>query len=102
VSRHSQREEEAAKATRDFTRRAVRRLDMLEWVVLAAAVGLAVGGGAAVALLLAHGSPVAFRATWVVTSLILFIVPGAVVLLRLRREQAERGSSSEPEDLNDG
>jgi len=102
VSRPSQWEKEAAKATSDFARKAIRRLDVLEWVILVVTMGLAIGGGALVALIIERGSGLAFRATWIVTSLILFIVPGAVVLWRLRKEGGGSTRGRGPRDRNDG
>lgn len=102
MTRPSQWEKEAAKATSDFARKAIRRLDVLEWVILAVTASLAIGGGALVALLLERGTGLAFRATWIVTSLILFIVPGAVVLWRLRKEDLESAGRPGPEKRDDG
>ncbi len=102
MSRPSQWEREAAKATSDFARKAIRRLDVLEWVILAVTMGLAIGGGALVALIIERGSGLAFRATWIVTSLILFIVPGAVVLWRLRKEGGGSTGGSGSRDRDDG
>ena len=47
------REERDAQIMHEVTSRAIRRLDVLEWVILAGAVVLAAGGGAAVAWLIA-------------------------------------------------
>jgi hypothetical protein len=102
VSRPSQWEREAAKATSDFARKAIRRLDVLEWVILAVTAGLAIGGGALVALLMERGAGLAFRATWIVTSLILFIVPGAVVLWSLRKEGGGWGGRPGARKRDDG
>jgi uncharacterized membrane protein len=83
-------EREAAKVTREVARRAIRRLDVLEWIILATTAVLAVGGGWLVALLVVGRSGAGFRGTWIVTSLLLLIVPGAVVLARHRRDEQER------------
>jgi hypothetical protein len=93
-------EKEAAKVTREVTRRAIRRLDVLEWVILAAAAGLAVGGGGLVAWLVAGESARAFRLTWVVTSLVLIVVPGAFAFGSIRRE--ERLGRDDTEKRTDG
>jgi hypothetical protein len=91
VTPPTQWEREASKVTREVARKAIRRLDVLEWVILAATMALAIGGGALVALLVVGGREGAgFRGTWIVTSLLLLIVPGAVVLLRQRKEERER------------
>jgi hypothetical protein len=73
--------------TREEMERAIRRLDALEWVILLAAVGFALGGGALVAWLLSAGSRLPFRGTWIVLSILLLVVPGGIVLLRERRRQ---------------
>jgi uncharacterized membrane protein len=83
------REEEARQA-RKVVARAIRRLDILEWVGFAAAAGLAIGGGWAVAWLLQAPTGLAFRPTWVVASLVLFVVPGGISLMLMRREERKR------------
>jgi hypothetical protein len=70
--------------TREEMERAIRRLDALEWVILLAAVGFALGGGALVAWMLSAGTGLAFRPTWVVLSILLLVIPGGVVFLRER------------------
>ena len=86
MKRPSQWEREAAKITSEVARRAIRRLDVLEWIILAVTAALAVGGGGLVALLLVGRSGPGFRGVWIVTSLLLLIVPGVVTLLRHRKE----------------
>ena len=87
-------EREASKVTREVARRAIRRLDVLEWVILAVTVVLAVGGGGLVAVLLVGQSGSGFRGTWIVTSLLLLIVPGVVVLARHRRDERRRDAKA--------
>jgi hypothetical protein len=87
-------EREAAKVTREVTRRAIRRLDVLEWIILATTAALAVGGGGLVALLVVGRSGAGFRGTWIATSLLLLIVPGAVALARHRRDERNRTSQA--------
>jgi hypothetical protein len=70
--------------TREELDRAIRRLDALEWVILLAAVGLALGGGALVAWMLSAGTDLGFRSTWIVLSLLLLVVPGGIVFLKER------------------
>lgn len=96
MSRGRAWEEEAARVTSEVARRAIRRLDFLEWVILGAAVGLSIAGGALVAWILAGSGGASFRLLWAVTSALLFIVPGAIVLTRHRRE--ERSKSRGPND----
>lgn len=83
-------EEKAAKATSEVARRAIRRLDFLEWLILFMAAGLAVGGGALVAWILVGSGTTAFRTVWMVSALLLFVVPGAIVWYRYRRDERDR------------
>ena len=87
-------EKEAAKATREVTRRAIRRLDILEWVILAAAAALAVVGGLVVAMLFVGRSGSGFRGTWIATSLLLLIVPGVIALARQRMDERRAGAGA--------
>lgn len=73
-------------AARRVTRRAIRRLDVLEYIILLIALGLALLGGALVAWVLSSGTDLSFRWVWAVTSLLLFVVPGGFVYLRERRK----------------
>jgi uncharacterized membrane protein len=94
VTPPSRWEREASKVTREVARRAIRRLDVLEWVILAVTAVLAVGGGGLVAVLLVGQPGNGFRGTWIVTSLLLLIVPGVVVLARHRRDERKRNAES--------
>jgi len=92
VKRPTPWEREASKVTREVARRAIRRLDVLEWLILAVTAALAVGGGGLVAMLVVGRSAPGFRATWMATSLLLLVVPGAVTLARNRRDERERAA----------
>jgi len=59
--------------------KAIRRLNVLEYVILAAAFLLALGGGWAAAFILSTGTRLPFRLTWAVFSLLLLVVPGLLV-----------------------
>lgn len=83
-------DDEAARITREVTSRAIRRLDILEWVIFAGAAVLAVLGGALIAVLVSDPLGVAFRPTWLVSSVVLFVVPGTLALLALRRDERRR------------
>lgn len=103
----AQWEKEAAKATSEVARRAIRRLDLLERVMIAAVAGLAVGGGFVVAALLGGRIGLGFRATWIVASLLLMIVPGAIGLARHRTEERgvrpiRRGGARDADEDQDG
>ena len=90
MSRRPSADERAAQVTREVAARAIRRLDILEWVILAGAGVLAAAGGALVAWMLATPLGWPFRTTWVVASLLLFGVPGLVAMRRLRRDERLR------------
>jgi len=81
-------DDEAARLTREVTARAIRRLDYLEWLIFAGAALLAMIGGALIALLLAGPLGLAFRATWLISSALLFVIPGLIALIVLRRSDA--------------
>lgn len=83
-------DEETARLTREITTRAIRRLDMLEWAIFGGAAVLAAIGGALIALLLAGPLGVGFRPTWLVASIVLFVVPGAIAMTILRRDERRR------------
>jgi len=88
--RLSAADEEAARITQEITARAIRRLDLLEWVIFLTIAVLAGVGGALGALLLSQALGVDFRRAWMVLSLILFVVPGTIALVTLRREERRR------------
>lgn len=99
----SSADREAAEAAKRVTRRAIRRLDILEWVIMGGAVLLATAGGAVVAWLTGEPSGFGFRPTWVVASLFLFIVPGSIALYRLRRDaDSWRTTIDRKNEENDG
>jgi uncharacterized membrane protein len=85
----SRRDRRDAELTREVARRAIRRLDILESVMIAGAAALALAGGAGIAWLLAALGGLAFGRTWIVSSLVLFVVPGAVAIFIIRRDQRE-------------
>lgn len=73
--------------TREEMDRAIRRLDVLEWLILLLAIGLALVGGALVAFILSSGTELSFRLAWVGSSILLLLVPGAVVWIQTRRSR---------------
>lgn len=81
-------EAEAARAARDVAKRAARRLDILEWVMLLGAAALSAAAGALVGFLGEHLVHFSFRITWVVSSLVIFAVPGWFAMRRAKREDA--------------
>ncbi len=89
--------------TREEMDRAIRRLDVLEWLILSFAVLVALLGGAAVAFLLSVGTELPFRATWAVISILLLAVPGLFVFGRElrgngKRRRAREGREDGPPD----
>lgn len=81
--------------TREDLNRAIRRLGILEWVILGAAALFALVGGWVIALLLEDwGLP--FRLTWTIASTLLFGVPGVKVLLAERADPATLPPSDSP------
>lgn len=87
-------EREAAEVAREVTRRAVWRLDILEWVILVAASGLAITGGALLAWLVAVPSGLSFRLVWLTTSMFLFVVPGTFAIVRFKNDERTRRRES--------
>ena len=90
------------KGVRRDMARAVRRLNVLEYVILAAAAGMALGGGALLALLLRELTDAPFRATWFISSLLLFSVPGVFVLRREKKRDPSARGAGHIQDQTDG
>lgn len=90
-----------ARITREVAGRAVRRLDVLEYFILLAALILALLGGALVAWILAASTGFPFRISWAVASLLLFIVPGGTVYLRELRREKERATPDRISEMKD-
>ena len=94
------RTQREAQVVHEVAARAIRRLDVLEWVILAGAMALAVGGGAAVAWLIAPTLEYSFRSIWMVMSVVLFVVPGVIGIARIRKDEraARVQTQSNPEE----
>jgi len=87
---------EAGEVRRVATR-AIWRLNILEYVILGVAAGLALLAGAVAAFLLGSALGLPFRPTWAVASLVLFAIPAAAAYLRERRTaRAEREKKTAP------
>jgi membrane protein implicated in regulation of membrane protease activity len=82
--------------------RAIRRLNILEYIIIAAAFVLALGGGGLAAYILSSGTALPFRLTWAAISLLLFIVPGLIVFGRNRGRRGARPDGSGGRAANDG
>ena len=88
--------ENGFEGTREEMERAIRRLNVLEYFILAAAFLLALVGGGVAAYILSAGTEVPFRLTWAVISLVLLIIPGFFVFGRDYLER--RGGRGQPEE----
>ena len=75
--RHDPGEEET-RIARDAMNRAMRRLGVLEAILLGAAAIAALAGGWLAALLARSAFGFPFRTTWLVSSLLLFVIPGVL------------------------
>jgi predicted lysophospholipase L1 biosynthesis ABC-type transport system permease subunit len=73
-------------AVRAVTERAIRRLNVLEYIILTLALGVALLGGALVAWVFSSATDLSFRWIWAVSSILLFVLPGGLVYLRGRRK----------------
>ena len=74
-----------SRAAREVMDRAIRRLNILESLILAGAAVAALVGGWLTAFLAQSAIGLPFRPTWFVASLALFVVPGFLVWSRERR-----------------
>ena len=83
----SEQDRAAAQAAHEVASRAIRRLDILEGVMIAGGAVLALIGGGLVAGLLTGVAGLAFRTWWIIASLVLFVVPGAIAIIMIRRDE---------------
>ena len=93
--------EDGFEGTREEMERAIRRPNVLEYVILAAAVLLALAGGGVAAYVLGAGTNLPFRLLWALMSLALLLIPGALVFGRdylSRRREADRSSRGQRRD----
>ncbi len=79
--------EEKYEGTRAELDQATRSLGVLEHLFLMVAAIASLLAGALVAWLLMQAFGLPFRLTWAIASLVLFIVPGTLSYLRVRREE---------------
>ncbi|MEZ4414244.1 MAG: hypothetical protein R3E10_00665 [Gemmatimonadota bacterium] len=89
--------------TRRDMRRAIRRIGLLEMVMLGMAMVLSMVAGALIAFLLERTAGLSFRVSWIVCSVVLFAVPA---FLQLRETSAPAGraraGNDHVSDENDG
>ena len=88
---------EAHSETRRMMETAIRRLNVLEYVILGIAMALALLAGALAAWMVEGVTGAPFRLTWALSSLLFFVVPGWVVFQRERR-----AGEDVTEDADDG
>ena len=88
---------EDVQAAREVVSRAIRRLNLLETLIMGAAAVVALLGGWLGALLARSAFGLPLRTTWMVLSLLLFIVPAVVAwtMERRRRREARDSGASE-------
>lgn len=72
-------EEGPHREARETVHRAIRRLNVLEYVILIVVVLLSMAGGALLAFLANSLVGVPFRITWAVASVLIFVIPAAIV-----------------------
>lgn len=86
----------AHSGTRRMMETAIRRLNVLEYVILGVAMALALLAGWLAAWMVEGVAGAPFRLTWALSSLLFFIVPGWIVIRRERR--ADEDNTEEADD----
>jgi len=81
----------AARA-RKVTQRAIRRLDLLEWVMWGSGAMMAMVGGGVIAWFMGVALGWSFRPTWLVLSILLFVIPGGVAIMKIRKDERDYDS----------
>ena len=80
---------EDVQAAREVVSRAIKRLNLLETLIMGAAVIVALVGGWLGALLARSAFGLPLRTTWMVLSVLLFVVPGALAWMMERRKRRQ-------------
>ena len=94
---------EAAQLAHVVAQRAIRRLDMLEWLIFAGGAVFSTMAGALIAWILSTAEGLPFRSTWISASLLLFIVLGTAAIIKIRKEeQADAQRSQATPEGDDG
>jgi uncharacterized membrane protein len=89
---------EAHPETRRMMETAIRRLNVLEYLILGVAMALALLAGALAAWLVGSITGAPFRLTWALSSLLFFAVPGWIVLKRERQSKRQAEGAQEGVD----
>ena len=95
-------EREAAEQAREVTQRAIRRLDVLEWVVWGAGALMAMAAGALVAWVMSATVGWNARLTWIVASMLLFVIPGGAAIIRIRKNERAETTRAKNRTSDDG
>ena len=82
MNQRNETDQEDVRVIQEVAARAIRRLNVLEWMILGGAGLIAVLGGALASWLIAAQLKVSFRLTWIGLSMLLLAVPGLIVILR--------------------
>ena len=95
-------------AARQVVSRAIRRLNLLETLIVGVAVGVALLGGWLGALLARSALDLPLRTTWMVLSVVLFVVPAALAwTMEIRKRNradadADAAAREDPTGGHDG
>lgn len=93
---------EAAERAHEVTQRAIRRLDLLEWAVWGAGALMAMAAGAGVAWVMGAAVGWSFRPTWIVASMLLFVIPGAAAIIQIRKDERADSTRQKNRTSDDG
>lgn len=95
-------EREAAARAQEVTQRAIKRLDVLEWVVFGAGALMAMTAGAVVAWVMGIAVGWPFRSTWMASSLLLFVIPGGAAIIKIRKDERADAARATKRTSDDG
>lgn len=98
-------EEGPHREARETVHRAIRRLNVLEYVILTVVVLLSLAGGALLAFLANSLVGVPFRITWAVASVLIFVIPAAIVWgkeVRVPKDAPDKGTAEDRESNEHG
>lgn len=95
-------EREAAARAQEVTERAIKRLDLLEWVIFGAGALMAMAAGAGVAWVMGAMLGWPFRTTWMAASLLLFVIPGGAAIMKIRKDERADATRATKRTSDDG